>query len=171
MVLVRRRGSVTIIRWVADGKYSSKARRLIVIFPSPSPSDGRRRTRAMASLRRPVVWVSGLGTKRTPGLRGAPGAVDGERLRRLSSVGMGGTGVHLELAQLGPAEGALGQHAPHGPAHCFLGLGVEQLAVRLLADTARIPGVPVEDRLLRLVRGHDDLGGVDDHDEVARIHV
>src|SRR3712207_7341073 len=40
----------------SDGKYSSIGRLLMVILPEP----GRIRTRAMASLRRPVVWVSGL---------------------------------------------------------------------------------------------------------------
>jgi hypothetical protein len=60
-VSVSRSGSVTNMRWVADVKYSSNLSLLTVMVPWP----GRKRTRATARLRRPVVWQSGaaLATK------------------------------------------------------------------------------------------------------------
>ena len=56
-MLVTRSGSVTSMRCVAEVKYFSKGCLLTVMAPWP----GRKRTRATACLRRPVVWVSGAG--------------------------------------------------------------------------------------------------------------
>ena len=56
-MLVTRSGSVTSMRCVAEVKYFSIGSLLTVMAPWP----GRKRTRATACLRRPVVWLSGAG--------------------------------------------------------------------------------------------------------------
>jgi len=60
-VCVSRNGSFAITWCVRMGKYDSNVRPFTRIFPLPF----RIRTRATASLRRPVVWIRGLG-KRGP---------------------------------------------------------------------------------------------------------
>ena len=49
------------------------------------------------------------------------------------------------------------------------GLAVQQLADGLLAQAARVAGVPVEELGVPLVAGDGDLAGVDDDDEVAGV--
>src|SRR5438034_46211 len=108
-------------------------RPLTTIFPLP----GRTRTRAMACLRRPVVWTRGLGT----GVSSAGSTACArqlERLRRLGGVGMSGAGVDLELAQHLAPERALGQHASDGLPDRFFGLGRQEVAEQLGLEAARI---------------------------------
>src|SRR5882757_4661030 len=110
-----------IIRCVAEGKYSSIGRLLMVMAPSPL----RRRTRATAALRRPVDWISGLGTTvryslsvvagKAAGCQPRSGdAVNGmvelASLRPLRDMRMSGTGVDLQLLQHLAAERTLGKH-------------------------------------------------------------
>src|SRR5690348_17084664 len=99
------------MRWVAFGKKFSNGRLLHMITPVP----GRSRTRATASLRRPVVWMRGFGTPWTPcgswrsGRPGLAGVGGLQRLRLLGGVGMRRARVDLELLQHLPAEGTLGE--------------------------------------------------------------
>src|SRR5579884_3514374 len=123
-MLATRSGSVTSMRCVADGKYSSIGLRLTVIFPWP----GRTRTLATAALRRPVVWLSGAGSlvfgdtvrwvlsaMRRAECGGSAAGVgpglEGQGLGLLGLVRVLGAGVDLELRQLGPAEPGARQHA------------------------------------------------------------
>src|SRR5580693_4878033 len=113
------------MRCVAEVKYFSIGCLLTVMAPWP----GRKRTRATACLRRPVVWVSGAGICAPCVLcvvdrsAGPAGRGQLERLGALGCVGMVGAGVDVELAQHGPAEGVLGQHAADGaPDHLVGGL-------------------------------------------------
>src|SRR5712691_5615604 len=99
---------------VRIGKYSSNLRPLTTINPVP----GRRRTRAIDSLRRPVVWINGLLTMlplvlptrlRARARLGALGQRPRDGLLRL--VGMGRTAVHAQLLQHLAPERSLRQHA------------------------------------------------------------
>src|ERR1039457_4360899 len=138
------------MRWLAEVKYSSKARRLILIVPVP----GRKRTRATASLRRPVVWLSGAGMCGVfPGLGLAAGGGDVEGLGLLGGVGVVGAGVDLQLGQLLAAQGVLGQHAPDGPAHHLLGLVLEERRVAALLQASPVPPVAIGELGLALVGG------------------
>src|SRR3984885_10001358 len=114
-VFVTRNGSVTSMRCVAEVKYFSIGCLLTVMAPWP----GRKRTRATACLRRPVVWLSGAGmgcvvsflVRVGGGSAGAAGVGQLERLGLLGRVRMVGAGIDLELAQLLAAQRVLGQHA------------------------------------------------------------
>src|SRR4051794_39078170 len=113
------------------------------------------RTRAIACLRRPVDWTSGFGT--VLAFRSLLDALDGgevKRLRALGGVRMLGTRVHLELAEHLPAQRALRQHALDGPAHGLLRLLLQEVGVRLGAQTARVAGVAVDELAISLVRRH-----------------
>src|SRR5487761_543271 len=106
----------------------------MVIVPWP----GRNRTRATASLRRPVVWERGAGTAARPPRRG-----ELQGLGRLGLVGVFRPGVDLELGELLAAERALGQHAPHGTPHELVGAPVEELGVAGPLEAARVAAVAV----------------------------
>src|SRR5271169_3603598 len=100
------------MRWVAEVKYCSKGSLLIVMAPWP----GRKRTRATACLRRPVVWLSGVGIASLQSFlfawsAGAAGRGQVERLGLLGGMGVVGAGVDLELGEHLAPEGVLGQHA------------------------------------------------------------
>src|SRR6185295_12527895 len=104
------------MRCTAVVKYASKARPLMVCVPVP----GRRRARATASLRRPVVWVSGLVAmngflSRSAGLRRGEIEDDWE----LGCVSVLGTGVDLELLDHLAPEWALRQHALDAATDCL----------------------------------------------------
>src|SRR5487761_802271 len=87
------------------------------------PVPGRRRTRATASLRRPVVWVRGEDTSFS--LTAADGR--GVVLRRcLCRVRVLGTRVDEELAHDLAAQAVLGYHALHGVEDQFDGVLVQQ---------------------------------------------
>src|SRR5690554_3298218 len=156
------------MRWVSVGKYSSTGRPLAVILPVP----GRSRTRATDSLRRPVVCTSGAGMwSGSFDSAGAASTLDDEGLRVLGGVGMGGTGVHLELLQHLAAEPVLREHAPDRAAHGVLGVAAERLAVGLRLDATGEAGVTPQELALGLVRGEHDLVGVHDDDVVAGVDV
>src|SRR5258706_13878422 len=101
---------------VRIGKYAANSRPFTRILPVP----GRNRTRATASLRRPVVWMRGLLT-RGPSRFGVQRSRDaclaalgqraGDGLLGLMRVGR--PGVDLELLQHLAPERSLGKHAPH----------------------------------------------------------
>src|SRR6185437_3825491 len=113
------------MRCVADVKYFSMGCLLTVMAPWP----GRKRTRATACLRRPVLWLSGAGMVwwcpswcASAWARPSAGAArlgQIERLGLLGRVRVVGAGVDLQLAQLLAAEGVLGEHAAHRAAHQF----------------------------------------------------
>src|SRR5579863_3862658 len=104
------------------------------------PVPGRRRTRATASLRRPVVWVSGAVTSFS--LTAADGR--GVVLRRcLRGVGVFGAGVDEELAHDLAAQAVLGNHALHGVEDQLDGILVEQRLPGRRAQTARITRVVI----------------------------
>src|SRR5690606_36672309 len=88
-----------------------------------------------------------------------------------SAVGMLGTRVDLELLDLLISELVLGEHAADGLLHCLLGILLEELGVGDAAEAARVAGMAVGELRLTLVAGQRDLVGVDDDDEVARIHM
>src|SRR5260221_14105650 len=96
---------------VRIGKYDANSRPLTTILPVP----GRNRTRATASLRRPVVWMSGLLTNGPLCSRDARLAALGQRaddgLLRL--MRMRRSAVDLQLLQHLAPEGSLGEHAAH----------------------------------------------------------
>lgn len=97
--------------------------------------------------------------------------VEGVRLGLLRGVRVLGTGVHLELGQLGTAEAVLGEHAADGLLHRANRVLLEKLGVVDSLQTARVTRVAVGDLLLTLVAGEGDLVGVDDDDEVAGVEV
>src|SRR5580692_8538408 len=150
------------MRCVADVKYFSKGSLLIVMAPWP----GRKRTRATACLRRPVVWLSGVGIavwrpSWCAWSAGAAGRRQVERLGLLGGVGMVGPGVDLQLGEHLAAEGVLGQHAAHGAADQLGRLLVEQLRVAGGAQSAGVTAVAVGHLRVGLARGEDDLVRVD----------
>src|ERR1700693_4688173 len=120
-----------------------------------TPVPGRRRTRAMAFLRRPVVWMRGFATQAVlldlgSETTGRSGARAGERTRRkrarlrlLRRVRMRRTGMDLELLQHLATERALGQHPPHREPHAALGIAREQRLEILGPDAAGGPRVAV----------------------------
>ena len=98
------------------------------------PLPGRRRTRAMACLRRPVVWMSGLDTCTSRSYASSDprlGVGDLEDLRLLGGVRVLGAGVDLQLAQLLAAERTLREHPPHRLANGIRGLPGEEVRVGL----------------------------------------
>src|SRR5688572_7809567 len=109
-VVVMRRGSVTIMRWLADGKYSSIGRLFTVSTPPPV----RTRTRATACLRRPVVWMSGLGNSNSSLRRALGDGGQVERLGTLGGVGMRGPRVDLQLLEHVATERRLRDHPADG---------------------------------------------------------
>src|SRR5688572_376861 len=126
------------MRWAGVVKYESNGRPLTVITPVPGSS----RARAMASLRRPVVWVSAVtmtSASRSAGL--GRGQVEG--FGGLGRVRMIRAGVHLQLGQHLAAERALGQHALDRAADGLRRLGGQQLAVGVRLDPARVAAVAV----------------------------
>src|SRR5581483_1414192 len=92
-------------------------------------------------------------------------------LRLLRRVRMLRAGVDLELAELGVAERALGQHALHGLLDDALRMIGEHVAELGHPEAARILGVAVVDLALELVAGRTHLGCVDHDDVVAGVAV
>src|SRR5579863_620899 len=112
----------------------------MVIVPVP----GRRRTRATASFRRPVVWVRGEDTSFS--LTAADGR--GVVLRRcLRGVRMLGTGVDEELAHDLATEAILGHHALHRVEHQLDRVLVEQSLPGRRAQTAWVTRVVIGELL------------------------
>src|SRR5207245_6404534 len=127
---------------VRIGKYDASSRPLARILPVP----GRSRTRATASLRRPVVWMRGLLT-RIPS-RWSPDARPAALGQRaddglLGLVRMGRTAVHLQLLQHLAAERSLRQHATHRELDDPLRVAREQVLEVLAANPARVAAVAV----------------------------
>src|SRR5882757_10655134 len=133
---------------VRIGKYAANSRPFTVIFPVP----GRSRTRAMASLRRPVVWMRGLLTRipsRSRCARWARGgggcssdaglAALGQRPRDglLGLVWVRRAAVHLQLAQHLATERTLREHAAHRELDDLLRVAGDQVLEALTADTTR----------------------------------
>src|ERR1700729_2715936 len=149
-----RSGSFATTWCVRIGKYCSNCRPLTVMIPVP----GRRRTRAMAFLRRPVVWMRGLGTQAVllikcsrSGARAGEGARrERAHLRLLRRVRMRRTRMDLELLQHLPPERTLGQHPPHGEAHHPFGIAREQGLEVLGLDAAGVAGVAVVELVVTL---------------------
>src|SRR4051794_7682141 len=142
-----------------------------------TPVPGRSRTRATASLRRPVVWMSGLGTRELLWIvspsRSARRAVGGQRpgLGLLGGVGVLGTAVDAEPLELLATERSLGQHAAHGQANHALGVAGEQVLEGLRPDPARVARVAVVGLVGELARADGQRRGVDDDDVVAAVEV
>src|SRR5210317_1382877 len=107
-----------------------------------TPVPSRRRARATASLRRPVVWVSGVDIGDSSSSAGG-GAGDGHRLGRLGLVRMVGAGVDLELRHLLTTERALREHALNAAAHRLGGLAGVELGEGLGLETTGVAGVAV----------------------------
>src|SRR3954469_17085067 len=135
------------MRCVAMRKYCSISFPLTTNLPVP----GRRRTRATASLRRPVVWIRGLlnGVFLSRRLRGGlrrQRVVD----RPLGEVRMGGTRVDAQLLQHRAAEPVLREHAPDRELHDPLRGASHEALQGLGADAARVAGVAVVELVLAL---------------------
>src|SRR5436190_6111326 len=161
--------------WVRIGKYDANSRPFTKILPVP----GRNRTRATASLRRPVVWMRGLLTRgpsrfgarpcsREPGL-----AALGERADdgALGLMRMGRAAVHLELLQHLAPEGSLGKHAAHRELDDPLRVAGEQVLEVLAANPAGVPAVAVIGLLEELAGADRQLRRVHDHDVIAGVEV
>src|SRR6478735_3747555 len=94
-------------------------------------------------------------------------AVEGgdiDLLRALCLVRMLGAGIDAQIAELLAAERSARQHP-------LRMLAIENLCRSPLLDAAGITGVPVIDLVGALVAGEHDLGGVDDDNVVAAIHM
>src|ERR1700691_301783 len=161
---MRRSGSITIWRCVAEVEEVSEAPLWIVMVPVP----GRRRTRATASLRRPVVWVRGADTSFS--LSAADGRVVVLR-RGLGRVRVLGSGVDEELAHDLATETVLGDHTLDRVEDQLDRVLVEQGLPRGGAQTARVTRGVVGELLGGLVGGEHDLVGVHDDDVVAAVNV
>src|SRR5215472_9429903 len=81
------------------------------------------------------------------------------------------TGVDLQLAQHLPAQGVLRQHAAHGLGDRPLRVGCHEVTVGDRPQATRIARMPVSALVSELVAAQRNLGGVDDDDEVPRVHV
>src|SRR5690554_1825016 len=88
-------------------------------------------------------------------------SLDFQRFGLLSSVRMLGAGINLELLGHGVTERALGQHALDRFLERTTGKTLLHLLEVGFSDTARIAGVTIVLLVMRLVAGHDDVGGVD----------
>src|SRR5699024_2122512 len=133
--------------------YSSSGRELTVILPLPE----RRKTRAMAFLRRPVPKLRLFSTVAISNF---------PWLRLLRGVLVLRAGVHLELFKHRPAERVLRQHAAHGAFDDPFGRLVELLLERQRFHVADVTGVMIVIFVGALVAGHVHLFGVD-HDDVV----
>jgi len=97
--------------------------------------------------------------------------IDDQRLGQLALVRMGRPGVHLELAELLATETVVGEHAADRPADRLFGLVGQQVGVGPRRQTTGVSRVAVDELVLGLARGQDDLGRVDDDDVVAGVEV
>src|SRR6476646_3406429 len=84
---------------------------------------------------------------------------------------MVGTGVDLQLADLGARELVLRKHPLDRLADHLGGTALELFAQRAASQSARVAGVAVIHLLVELVSRHVDLLGIDDDDEVAAVDV
>jgi hypothetical protein len=97
---------------------------------------------------------------------------DVERHRLLAIMRMAGAAIDMQVLHLRALQRAAGDHAFHRLfQHPFRMPGFQAGADRPALDAAGIAGVVVEHRLVQLVAGDLHLGGVDDDDVVAAIHV
>src|ERR1700712_3904774 len=96
---------------------------------------------------------------------------DLEVLGQLRGVRVAGTRVHLELLALRATEAVLGQHALDGLLDQPVGVLVDHLTDRPLAEAARVATVVVDELALALVARHRDLLGIDDDHEVTGVDV
>src|SRR5690606_1471565 len=98
-------------------------------------------------------------------------SLDFQRFGLLSGVRMLGASIDLELLGHGVTQRTLGQHALDGLLERTTGKTLLHFLEVRFSDTARIPRVTVVLLVLRLRTGHDDIGGVDHDDIVARVNV
>ena len=94
-----------------------------------------------------------------------------QRFGLLGGVGMIWSGVHLQLAQLSPAETIVRQHSANGAPDGVGWAAGQQVTVLLAVQTAGVTRMAVHELLRRLVAGQHDLFGVHDHDVVAAVDV
>src|SRR4051812_43568323 len=94
-----------------------------------------------------------------------------EGLGLLRGVRVVRAGVDLQLGEELTAEDALREHALDRLGDRQGGLAVEEFFVGLDAEAAGLAAVVVVVLLLELAAGEQDLVGVDDDDEVARVDV
>ena len=78
-------------------------------------------------------------------------------------------GVDFEFGELGAAEAVVRDHAAHGAFDEELGAAGLTLLEGLAFVSADVAGETGVDFGGAFLAGHADLGGVDDHDEVARV--
>src|SRR5665213_1365471 len=132
------------------------------------PVPGRKRTRATASLRRPVVWVRGADTSFSLAAADRRGVV----LRRcLRGVRVLGAGVDEQFAHDLATQAVLGNHPLHRVEDQLDGVLVEQRLPGRRAQTARVTRVVIGKLLRGLVGREDHLVGVHDDDVVATVDV
>src|SRR5262245_10579207 len=87
-------------------------------------------------------------------------------------MGVGGAGIDAQVLHLPAAERSARNHALHRLLdQAFWVLAAENLPEGALLDAAGKAGVVAEDLVGQLVAGHLHLGGVDDDDVVAAVHV
>src|SRR5262245_22627561 len=175
-VCVKRSGSFATTWCVRIGKYAANGRPLTTICPVP----GRSRTRATASLRRPVVWMRGLGTS-SPSCSQSPStsaevasacAVRQRALRGLLRVvGMRRAPVDPQLPQHAATERSLREHAAHRELDDTLRIPSKQVLERFAANTTGVARVAPVDLVSRLLRRDRELRRVDHDDVVAGVEV
>src|SRR4051812_14981577 len=150
----------TSCSFTALPKCSSSDRPLMTISPSP----GRRRTRAIAVLRRPVP-------EKKAGAADIGGSSSGERLRPLGLMRMVGAGVDLQLAKLLNAQAIARQHALDGAADDLFGPPLEEVPESLLLVALGMAAMADVQLRLALVARHRDPPGIEDDHVVTRVEV
>src|SRR6476646_4626173 len=125
---------------VRIGKYDANSRPFTMILPVP----GRRRTRATASLRRPVVWMRGLLTRNPLRSSDTRLAALGQRtdVGSLRLMGVGRAAVDLQLPEHLATERTLREHPAHRELDDLFRVAGEQVLEVLGADAARVAAVP-----------------------------
>src|SRR5258708_18003118 len=86
-------------------------------------------------------------------------------------MGMVGTGIDLELAQLLRTQARVREHALDRSADDLLGPPLEQLAERLLLDPLGMSAVALVGLRLQLRRGYRDLAGIEHDHMIAGVEV
>src|SRR5258708_21204429 len=86
-------------------------------------------------------------------------------------MGMVGTGIDLELAQLLRTQARVREHGLDRSADGLLGPPLEQLAERLLLDPLGMSAVALVGLRLQLRRGYRDLAGIEHDHMIAGVEV
>ena len=135
----------------------------------------RRRARATASLRRPVVWVSGFVAMvcvcSDAAAQRALAAGSSRTVGDWAACGCSGPEYTLSFLICWRPSGPFGQHPVDAAADGVGGLAAEQVVVPLRLQAAGVAAVAVDLLVVGLALGEHDLVGVDDDHVVAGVDV